>query len=277
MANRFFLIYLFGISLWLISMVNMSQASIEESWAPNYLLIGAQKSGTTALFQYINMHPLVINKTGEIHFFDNHFNQGLNWYKNHFSKRPSPEYVIGDKSPYYLFHPLAPQRVAATFPNVKIIIILRNPVDRAYSQYWMNINLKEETLSFEEAIKAEPKRLTGERKKILENPAYNSHRYQFFSYLSRGIYVNQIKRWLSYFPRDQILIISSKDLRDKTDEVMNTVYTFLGLPPHILKRYINKHTDYPPMDKALREQLKEYFQPYNQELEALLGMQFKWD
>lgn len=212
MKNRSFLTYLFGISLWLMSIVSMSQASHEDSWGPDYLLVGAQKSGTTVLFEYINMHPLVINKTAEVHFFDTNYPRGLNWYKSHLCERPSPEYVIGDKSPYYLFHPLVPQRVAHTFPNVKIIMILRNPVDRAYSQYWMNVDVKRETLSFEEAIKAEPKRLAGEKKKMLKDPTYNSQNYQHFSYLSRGVYVNQVKRWLSHFQENKSSLFHPKTL-----------------------------------------------------------------
>ena len=112
---------------------------------------------------------------------------------------------------------------------------------------------------------------------MLKDPTYNSLNYQRFSYLSRGIYVDQVKRWLSYFPREQILIISSNDLRNNTDEVVSRVYAFLGLPPHTPARYIDRHTNYPSMDKELREELQDYFRPYNQALEELLGMEFGWD
>ena len=109
----------------------LSVASIlhaeNDAWAPDYIIVGAQKSGTTVLFSYINDHPMVLNKSGEIHFFDVQFSKGIEWYKKQFPKKPSSEYRIGDKSPYYFFHPLVPQRVAEMFPNVKIIMILRNP------------------------------------------------------------------------------------------------------------------------------------------------------
>lgn len=250
----------------------------DEPWAPDFIIVGAQKSGTTELFRYIKDHPLVVNKRGEIHFFDLQFSKGLGWYKQQFPKRPSPEYKIGDKSPYYLFHPLVPKRVAKMFPNVKILMILRNPTDRAYSQYWHNVRRKREKISFEGVVKAEPQRLEGELEKILKNPKYNSFHYQHSSYLARGIYVDQVKRWLSYFPKEQIMILSSKDLRNDPNGTMARVFEFLGLPVfQDWKQHPDFYNVYPPMDPNTRKELSDYFRPYNQQLEELLNMKFNWD
>lgn len=250
----------------------------EQDWAPDFLIIGAQKSGTTVLYEFLNSHPMVVKKLDEVHFFDRNFEKGVEWYKNQFAPRPDPSYILGDKSPYYLFHPLAAQRAYALYPNVKIIVILRNPVDRAYSQYWMNVRGNVEPLSFKEAVQAEPSRLAGEKEKILADPLYKSYNYPKFSYLARGIYVDQLKEWFSYYPREQFLILSSDDLRKDPRQVMSEVYAFLGLPDYINNAWDNnRKSEYPPMGAGLRLKLKEHFKPYNQQLEELLERKFNWD
>lgn len=264
--------------LFLISMRCWSVEVDKKKWGPDFLIVGAQKAGTTALFTYINAHPKVVNHTGEIHFFDLNFDQGTKWYKNQFPERPKSDYLIGDKSPYYLFHPSVPERVFSLYPNIKIIILLRNPIDRAYSQYWMNIRYETETLSFEEAINAEPKRLAGETEKLLLNPGYCSDQHKRFSYLSRGIYVDQIKRWMSFFPSEKILILLSDDLKNNPTHVMNKVFSFLELPNYDKIRFTSKNKGkYPPMDAQTKKQLSKYFHPFNQQLEEFLGIDLNWD
>lgn len=258
-------------------MLFFTSLQAKEEWSPNYLLIGAQKAGTTALFDYINQHPFVVNKTDEVHFFDTHFTKGKEWYKSKFSKRPDNRYVIGDKSPYYIFHPSVPERVHSYYPGIKIIAILRNPVSRAYSQYWFNRHRNLEELSFKEAINAEPTRLAGEMENILADPEYSGMRYRRKSYLARGRYAEQLERWYALFPKEQIFIVDADDLRNDPQGTLNKVYAFLGLEPHALDLSHNDaHTDYPPMKAGMKKRLQDYFLPYNEALEALLNRKFNW-
>jgi hypothetical protein len=250
---------------------------LNASWAPDFLIIGAQKSGTTALFSYLNQHPLTRNAPGEVHYFDLQYQQGESWYKKRFPEKPTSDYVSGDKSPYYMLHPLVPQRAAQDYPNLKIIVVLRNPVDRAYSQYWMNRRTGDEKLSFEEAIAAEESRLKGEEEKLLAEPTYRSKNYQVFSYLHRGHYAEQIERWTAHFPEEQFFFVYASELRERPQEIMNALFAFLGLPAHTLNLSSQyRKTDYPPMNPETRRALEAYFKPHNDAWEAWVGHPVKW-
>lgn len=246
-------------------------------WEPDFLIIGAQKSGTTALYHFLNQHPLIVKKMDETHYFDHNFDKSTEWYRQQFSERPSSGHLIGDKSPYYIFHPQVPQRVFQLYPNVKILVILRNPVDRAYSQYWHNVRNKIETLTFEEALNLEHNRISGEFEKLVNDPWYKSPNYQRYSYQERGKYVDQLKRWFQYFSKDQILVITSDELKESTLETMTKVFTFLGIEPlQELIPFPAGHEPYPEMDQVLRKKLLRKFRFYNKALEELLGRQFTW-
>lgn len=261
---------------YLLSLIISTFAFSEEVWKPDYLIIGAQKSGTTELYRYINQHPLSIKKEIETHFFDLNFNKGVSWYQNQFPKRTHKAQIVGDKSPYYFFHPLVPERVYSLYPKVKILVILRNPVDRSYSHYWHNVRKKREPLSFEHALEVETTRLAGEEDKLAQDPLYASFNFQHYSYVARSRYVEQMKRWLAFFPKEQILVIQTKDLRFKPIETMNKVFAFLNMPAFISNQYSSTRSDYPAMPEKIRQGLARYFQPYNQELEKLLGQTFNW-
>ena len=152
---------------------------------PDFIIIGTQKGGTTSLYRYLIDHPNIAPiYIKEPHYFDIHFHKGIGWYRSHFPTAVEKYYarhvekhdlITGEASPYYLFHPRAPQRVAKTLPKAKLIILLRNPVDRAYSQYQHQLRQPGvEPLSFEEAIAYEEKRLAGEEEKILRDEKYDS-------------------------------------------------------------------------------------------------------
>ncbi len=238
--------------------------ALAEEWAPDFLIVGAQKGGTSALYNLIIQHPKIVKQTGEIHFFDNHFEKGVEWYKKQFPPCPAGS-IVGEKSTYML-HPLVPQRIHALFPKIKIMMILRNPVERAYSNYWFNVRKKLEFSSFEEAIQKE-----------LEQLAKGAVPPRLYSYLSKGNYADQIKSFLALFPREQILIISATDLREHPKKTLNRVYAFLGLSSFsVFVRDPHSKSDYPPMDPQMRKQLAEYFEPFNRQLEELLEVTFNW-
>jgi hypothetical protein len=260
---------------------------------PDFLIIGTQRGGTTALYHYLKTHPCIIPAPiPATHFFDKKYSKGLRWYQAHFPMLWEKTYaqrvhksplVTGEASSSYLFYPHAPKRVAEVLPHVRLIVLLRNPVDRAYSQYYHALELGHETLSFEEAIEGEEERTAQEREKILNDEYYESPTYTHRSYLTRGIYVDQLQAWMRCFPREQFLILKSEDFYSDPVATFKQVLTFLQLPeiePSLNKKEFKQysHNTYSStMEAALRRQLVEYFQPHNARLYELLGVDFGWN
>jgi hypothetical protein len=255
---------------------------------PDFLIIGAQRCGTTSLYRYLAKHPCVAPSfTKEVHFFDNDFVRGEGWYRAHFPTALSAYYsqrirrcpfVTGEASPYYIYHPHAAKRVAAAIPKVKLVALLRNPVDRAYSHYHHEVRGKAETLTFEEAIERETDRLSPDIERMSHDEHYMGYNHNHFSYLSRGIYVDQLKTWLQFFAPEQMLILRSEDFYRQPAEILGRVLDFLRLPGWEPRNY-KRHNPgrYPRMDTETRRRLAEYFKPYNRELYNLLGTDFEWD
>ena len=244
---------------------------------PDFLIIGAQKCGTTSLYHYLVQHPQIVPALQkEVHFFDLNFDKGLEWYQAQFQPLNSQNNLItGEASPYYIFHPLVPERVYQLFPKVKLIALLRNPVDRAISHYYHEVRLGYETMGLEDAIASEPIRLKGEIEKIIADGNYYSFNHRHFTYLSRGIYIDQLQTWMKYFPKEQFLIIPSDDLFINPDRTLTKVFEFLGLPAYQLTHYTKYNSgEYPPISQEIYQQLQAYFKPHNQKLETLLAQKF---
>jgi hypothetical protein len=248
---------------------------------PDFVIVGTMKGGTTSMFQYLSQHPQINPPfRKEIKFFDIHFPKGLMWYRAHYPlwAKMSDGALTGEATPYYIFHPLAARRMAETLPDAKLIFMLRNPVDRAYSHYSHIHRVGREPLSFEDAIAAEPDRLAGEAEKIMADPNYSTFTHVHYSYLSRGRYVEQMPRWLDLFPRERILILPSEDLSAEPAATFQKVLEFLELKSWQPERFsIFKQGSYEQMPAATRQKLVDYFRPYNQQLYDLLGMKFDWD
>lgn len=245
---------------------------------PDYLIIGTQRGGTTSLYHYLTSHPQVLPPAGkELHFFDIQYDKGLAWYRSQFPLESKPGSITGEASPYYLFHPLVPERVRKTVPDARLIALLRNPVDRAYSHYQMAVRLKAETLSFEEALEREDERLEGEIERI-RNGHYYSYNHQFYSYRSRGLYAEQLEEWRRHFPNEQLLILRSEDFYGDPSTALAHVTDFLGLSR--LDAFdatpLNDGV-YSPMGEATRKRLADYFEPHNRRLEDFLGMSMGWE
>jgi len=180
---------------------------------PDFYLIGAQKCGTSALYDYLVQHPSIYPcTTKEPRFFDKYYERGINWYKSCFpftfkknivAKLFHKKFLTGEATERYFEHPHVPQRINKITPNSKFIVLLRNPIDRAYSHYNMRYKSKKEKLSFEDAIKAEKDRTNNEFKKMLDDENYYSKDYFHYSYLERGIYFEKLKRWMEVFPKEQ--------------------------------------------------------------------------
>ncbi len=261
---------------------------------PDFLIIGTQRGGTTSLYNYLADHPAIgAASIKEVHFFDSqHFEQGMAWYRAHFpsalqkyylERTQKREFITGEATPYYLFHPHTARRVASLLPAVKLIVMLRNPVDRAYSHYYHEIAGGHEHLpSFEAAIDKEEERLASECENMQANEHYISYNHRHYSYLARGRYVEQLPTWLTLFPQDQILMLQSEDFYADPIAVYEQTLNFLKVPkalPEGQKQTFQKYniTTPPRMDTATRKRLLAYFEPYNARLYAYLGKQFAWD
>jgi len=238
---------------------------------PDFIIVGTQRGGTTSLYRYLIQHAEIGRAyRKEVHFFDRYFDKGIEWYLAYFPLRGEFP-VVGEASPYYLFHPEAPARILAAVPQAKFIVMLRNPVDRAYSQYHMKVEQGLETLPFEEAIAREPERLA-----VSDNPLDLAWRHH--SYLARGVYVNQIRRWFDCFPRDRFLIIKSEEFYLDPQRILHQTQEFLGVRPQDPRKFkIYHRRKYAKMDPIFRRRLFEYFAPYNRQLYDLLGRDFGWE
>ena len=254
---------------------------------PDFLIIGAARSGTTSLYEYLSQHPSVIPGVGkEVYFFDKNFSKGINWYKSFFPTKLSKSKLenkqkrsclTGEATPRYLYHPHTPKRVFDLIPNVKLIILLRNPIDRSFSHYQMEYSSGHEKLSFEDATFQEQERIKDDKEKMFTNDSFYSVEFYRKSYLTRGIYVDQLKRWFEYFPREQFLILKSEDFYSKTSEVYQQVLDFLGLSKFELNSFkAHRMRKYSTISANTREKLTDYFRPYNEQLYQLLDRNFDW-
>jgi hypothetical protein len=231
---------------------------------PDFVIIGAQKGGTSFLYYLLTRHPLVEPAARkELHFFDQpeHFDNGAEWYRRCFprlSSKDGQRSITGEATPYYMFDPPVAERMAEVVPQARLIALLRNPVDRAYSHYQMQVKRGTEPRSFEEAIEQ-----------------------QHSSYVSRGIYVDQLLRWFEFFSKEQMLILKSEDFFERPVETLKVVLTFLDLPdwqPEASELQQRRHTGTyrQKMDPATRRRLEAYFEPYNQRLYECLDVDFGW-
>jgi hypothetical protein len=248
---------------------------------PAVLLLGAQRSGTTSLFNYLVRHPAVLPPLGkEIHYFDLHYARGVRWYRGRFpyAWRLRGGTITLDASPYYLLHPLAPERAARLLPEVKLVALLRHPVDRAFSHYQHEVRDGRESLSFEDALEQEAGRLAGEEERLRDDPGYYSFNHHRYSYTRRGLYLEQLRRWTAHFPRTSLLVLQSEALFREPAKVVGRVQDFLGLPQQrggSYKPFYQGNYDR-QMAPEPRRRLVEYFEPHNRALYHWLGEEFDW-
>jgi len=231
---------------------------------PDFVIIGAQKGGTSFLYYLLTRHPLVEPAARkELHFFDKpeRFDNGAGWYRRCFPRlawKDGRRSITGEATPSYLFDPPVAKRMAEVVPQARLIALLRNPIDRAYSHYQMQVKRGMEPRTFEEAIEQ-----------------------QHSSYVSRGIYVDQLLRWSEFFSKEQMLILKSEDFFERPVEILKVVLTFLDLPdwqPDASDLQQRRHTGAykQKMDPSTRQRLEAYFEPYNQRLYECLDIDFGW-
>lgn len=255
---------------------------------PDYLIIGAQRCGTTSLQDVVTEHPNVTSSRlmKGVHYFDTGYEHGLDWYRTHFPTRvyanrrlrtTGTPLRVGEASPYYIFHPTALERIQKDLPGVKLIALLRDPVERTLSHYKHEVRRDNETLGLEEALDAEPGRLAGEADRIRKDTGYNSHALQTYSYVARSRYADQVRRMKDLFPDNQTLVLQSEQFFEHPDEVYRRVLAFLDVPPfepgEFPRMNATKSETAPP---EIIERLRAEFHDSNEELYALLGERFSW-
>jgi tetratricopeptide (TPR) repeat protein len=242
----------------------------EKLRSPDFIIIGSPRCGTTSLYKYITFHPQILAAANkEICFFSEHFNKGLAWYQAHF---PPPidaqDFLTGEATPTYLTHPLAAERLYGCLPKIKSIVILRNPVDRAFSHYQMLVRRGTENRSFESAIDAELKLLAGATDTSLADRNFwkNCH------YIYKSLYFYSLKQWMKVFPKEQFLILQSEEFYANPGIALKQVFEFLDLPNFQLNNYQKYNgANYQPGDEAVNWRLRAYFQPHNRKLAAYLN------
>jgi hypothetical protein len=239
---------------------------------PDFVVIGTQRGGTSYFYKLLTTkHSLVREAAAkELHFFDNKFAEGVRWYRRCFSEGERIDghrTITGEASPSYLFDPQVPERMARIVPETRLIALLRNPVDRAYSHYQMEVGRGKEARSFEEATEEEMTSTEDEGNTV-------DVRY---AYLRRGLYAEQLERFSFFADRDRLLVVKSENLFTRRLEVLDRVLTFLRLPPFesTLAPPAGRPT-YEPMDPDTRRRLEGFFAPHNERLYDLLSTDFGW-
>ncbi len=255
---------------------------------PDFVILGGMKCGTTSFCETLVQHPqIVAAQFKEAHYFDHNYVHGLWCYRSVFPLAP---YMLGKKlltgrpvltgeaTPYYLFHPHVPCRLHAVLPQAKLIALLRDPVERAYSHYRHNRLRKLESLSFDEALAAEDERLRGDRERLVRNELELSDNYRNYSYVARGIYVDQLAAYFALFPREQVLILKAENYFADPAQTIRQVLAFLGLGDELPTSMTMPGQVRPqPAPAGAAARLCSMFAPHNERLYQYLGADFKWD
>lgn len=256
--------------------------------SPGFLICGAQRCGTTSMYKTLSQHPGVLKAVLRkgVHYFDTGYLNGRGWYQAHFplqatarrvERRTGIAPMTFESSPYYLFHPLAAQRIARDLPGVRIVVLLRDPVERAYSAHTHERARGFETESFERALELEDERLDGEEERIVADPTYNSHSHQHHSYLHRGRYLPQLRRLEEAVGRERLHVADADDFFTGPEPVWREVAGFLGLSGQPVPTF-EQHNARPrsKLDASLRTMLRDKFQADDEELALWWGRVPSW-
>jgi hypothetical protein len=256
---------------------------------PGFLIVGGQRCGTVSMDRALRKHPALFGAVvgEEVHYFDLGYEHGPGWYRSHF---PLPSWarwaargagsppMAFESSPYYMFHPLAPERIARDLPGVKLLVLVRDPVERAFSAHAHETLMGFETEPFERALELEESRLAGEAERIVANPRYASRSHQHHAYRARGQYIEQLERLERIVGRGRIHVVDSQEFFSRPEPVYDGVLEFLGVPHRGYPLFKRRNaTPRPaPMPGRVRAALEEHYRPYDERLAAWLGREPSW-
>jgi Sulfotransferase domain len=260
------------------------------SWRalPNFVIIGTMRGGTTSLYRSLTQHSRVMGAVldKELHYFDLNATRGIDWYSARFPLRATVRaratlrrgpVLVGESTPYYMFHPGVPPHAASVLPGLRAIAILRDPAARAWSHYRLEVDLGNERLQFMDALDAESERLGNEAARLLADPAAVSFPHQHYSYIARGHYLEQVRRWQTALGEEHVLVLTSEELFSRPTQAFERVLDFLGLPLEAPRHWRVRNAATPrPMEAAHRDRLRAEYQPDRHELRVLLGSDPPW-
>ena len=258
--------------------------NFQQTQKPSFIIGGLCKCGTTSLYQYLITHQQVLTAAEkEIYFFSHYLERGLDWYLAHF---PNVEdgnvYTLGEASPPYLAT-ANPEEIIKVLPDIKLIFLLRNPVDRTISSFYqaqaagVGQDSLDETINIalEQVKKLSIQEIFDSGNKFFKN--YSSNEISLV-HLLPSVYIYMIRKWMKVFPKEQILILKSEDLYSNPPAILSQVYRFLELPNHDLPKYHNANPGaYSGVSSDVHCKLSDFFRPYNHELEEYLGRRFDWE
>lgn len=263
----------------------VGRATVRARMLPEVLIVGAQRCGTTSMVKALGQHSHVLTLWHKgVHYFDVNYDRGPDWYRAHFPlRRPErggsgARRVTLESSPYYMFHPLAPGRIAQDLPGVRVVVLVRDPVERAFSAHAHETARGFEDLPFRDAVAAEPQRLRGEVERVLDDVGYRSHALQHHAYLARGRYAEQLDRLADHLGRQRVHVVDSHDFFSRPAEVFERVTDFLELPRDndIQFERHNAARRPSPLPDDLRDELDAHFRPHDEQLAAWLGATPSW-
>lgn len=265
---------------------------------PDFLVIGAKRGGTTSLYYDLLKIPQIVtlfpsakylpkaNETKGVHFFDTYYYKGERWYRSYMPSRRSraraarrlgAPVIVGEASPYYMFHPLAAERAHAAAPDAKLIAILRDPVQRTYSHWKERRRSNAEPLPFEEALAAEQGRLAGEEERIVADPRYSSYAHEQQSYVEQSRYARGLQRWADLYGMENILVVASEEYYADQSGTIALIAKFLGVDAgRVAAGERRNAAGGEPLPQDVQARLSAEFAADNAELERMIGRPLPW-
>ncbi len=253
---------------------------------PSFLICGGQRCGTTSLYRALAGHPVVMKAVLHkgVHYFDVSYSRGMSWYKAHFPRqrhadRITEKYGVPaqtfESSPYYMYHPQAAARIARDLPAAKLVVLVRDPVERAYSQHHHEVARKfESEKNFGNALALEPARLHREEERLAADPRYYSFAHQHHAYRARGEYARYLSVMAQLVGRERIHVVESERFFAEPEQVYDEVCAFLGLPTDLPRPAFERHNARPrqsDMDPGLRRELASHYASHDEALITWLG------
>lgn len=268
--------------------IRVGSATAQRRQLPSFILVGAQRAGTTSLFRALSSHPSIFSANFHkgVNYFDVNYTRPFSWYQGHFPTEAALQRrargtlaapITFEASGYYMFHPCAAERIARHLPDVRILAMLRDPVERAYSAWKHESARGYESEPFESALELEDHRLAGEIERLRTDDGYYSFAHRHHAYRRRGEYADQLRRLLEFFPVDRLHVIDSETFFEQPESTYTGVLDFLGLPPILPDRF-DRWNGRPssPMADSTRAALRERFAGPDQALADLLGRRPAW-